>query len=75
MLIALPHPFREGRPALLSTFQAIGGAMFLALCPQVVPQAPQHFRSFETGDSCFACQSIFHAISFLLQRAQDSLST
>ena len=27
--------------------QAIDGAMSLALCPQVVSQAPQHFRSSE----------------------------
>ena len=35
--------------------------MSLALCPQVVSQAPQHFRPFETQanyDGCFARQSI-----------------
>ena len=35
--------------------------MSLALCLQVVSQAPQHFRSFKmpaTCNGCFACQSI-----------------
>ena len=44
-----------------SLLQVIGGMMFLALCPQVVSQDPQHFRSSEmqaTCDGCFACQSI-----------------
>ena len=31
-----------------SLLQAIDGVMSLALCPQVVSQAPQHFRSSET---------------------------
>ena len=38
-----------------SLLQAIDDAMSLALCPQVVSQAPQHFRSSE---NCFASQSI-----------------
>ena len=46
--------------------QALDGVMFLALCPQVVSQAPQHFRSSETQatcDGCFARQSICSVIS------------
>ena len=35
--------------------QMIGGVMFLALCQQVVSQAPQHFRSSETQASCNGC--------------------
>ena len=41
--------------------------MPLALCPQVMPQAPQHFRSSQkqlaTCVGCFACQSICSVIS------------
>ena len=40
--------------------------MSLALCPQVVSQAPQHFRSLKTEavcDGCFARQSICSVIS------------
>ena len=43
----------EGRSSSASTFhasllQAIDGVMPLALCQQLVSQAPQHFRHFET---------------------------
>ena len=41
--------------------------MSLALCPQVVSQAPQHFRSTEkqaTCEGCFTRQSICSVISF-----------
>ena len=40
--------------------------MSLALCPQIISQAPQHFRSSEmqtTSDGCFACQSVCWVIS------------
>ena len=45
-----PLPPFEGRSSSASSFhasllQAIDGVMSLALCPQVVSQAPQHFRS------------------------------
>ena len=59
LTIALSRPFKEDRLALpLSTplLQAIRGVVSLALCPQVVSQAPQHFRSIETQaayDGCF----------------------
>ena len=46
--------------------QIINGMMSLALCSQVVSQAPQHFRSSEieaTCDDCFAHQSICSVIS------------
>ena len=49
-----------------SLFQAINGVMSLALCLQVVSQAPQHLRSFKkqtTCEGCFACQSICSVIS------------
>ena len=47
---ALSHPFKEDCLALplpipLSTRWSIDGVMPLALCLQVVSQAPQHFRS------------------------------
>ena len=43
----------QGRSSSASTFhdsllQAIDGVMSLALCPQAVSQAPQHFRSSDT---------------------------
>ena len=38
-----------------SLLQAIGGLMSLALCRQVVSQAPQHFNSSETQAICDAC--------------------
>ena len=46
-----------------SLLQAIGGVMSLAYCPQVVSQAPQHFRSSETQaayDSCFFSSVYLH---------------
>ena len=46
-------------------FQTINGVMSLALCPQVVSQASQHFRSSKkpaTCESCFARQSICSVI-------------
>ena len=52
--------------------RVVSNVMSLALCPLVVSQAPQHFRSFEVQASCdgrsfevqascdgsFACQSV-----------------
>ena len=38
-----------------SLFQAIEGMMSLALCPQVVSQASQHFRSSEKQATCEGC--------------------
>ena len=38
-----------------SLLQAIDGVMFLALCPKVVSQAPQHFRSSEKQATCVGC--------------------
>ena len=49
-----------------SLLQAIDGVMSLALCPQVMPQVSQHFRSSEkqaTCDGCFARQSICSVVS------------
>ena len=46
--------------------QATDGVMFLALCPQVVSQASQHFMSSvkqATCDGCFVSQSICLAIA------------
>ena len=46
--------------------QVIDGVMSLALCPQVVSQASQHFRSSKkqaTCEGCFASQSICSTIS------------
>ena len=36
----------------LRLLQAIDSVMSLALCPQVLPQATQHFRSSETKAAC-----------------------
>ena len=49
-------PFK-GRSSSASSFyasvlQAISGVMSLALCPQVVSQAPQHFRSSKKQAIC-----------------------
>jgi len=60
----------QGRSSSASSFhasllQAIG-VVSLALCPQVVSQASQHFRSSEkeaTCEGCFAQQSISSVIS------------
>ena len=50
--MALSRPFKEDRLALplshASLLQVIDGVASLPLCPQVVSQAPQHFRSSET---------------------------
>ena len=61
----------QGRSSSASSFhvsllQVIDIVMNLALCPQVVSQAPQHFRSPETQATCdgwFASQSICFVIS------------
>ena len=54
-----------GREQLKRTLCCTGKGS-LALCPQVVTQAPQHFRSSETQascDGCFARQSICSVVS------------
>ena len=53
----------QGRSSSASSFhasllQAIDSEMFLALCPHVVSQAPQHFRSSETQYSTFRQPSL-----------------
>ena len=61
----------QGRSFSASSFhasflQVIDGMMCLALCPQVVSQAPQHFRSSEkqaTCEGCFTRQSICSVVS------------
>ena len=68
--MALSRPFK-GRSSSASSFhasllQAIDGVVSLALCPQVVSQASQHFRSSEkqaTFEGCFARQSVCSGIS------------
>ena len=50
----------QGRPSSASSIhtsllQAIDAVMSLALCPQVVSQAPQHFRSYEKQIICNGC--------------------
>ena len=52
--------------------QAIDGGNILGLCPQVMFQAPQHVRSFESLAICDAClQGHFPS----LRNTQDSTST
>ena len=68
-----PLLFFQGRSSscsissfLASLLQAIDGVMSLALCPQLVSQATQHFKSSEkqaTCEGCFACQSVCSVIS------------
>ena len=66
-----PLLFFQGRSSSASSFlasllQAIDGVMSLALCPQVVSQALEHFKSSEkqaTCEGCFACQSVCLVIS------------
>ena len=58
--MALSRPSKE---ASFNAYflQAIDGVVSLALCPQVMSQAPQHFRSSEKQATCegyFARQSI-----------------
>ena len=61
----------QGRSSSASSFhasllQAIDGVMSLTLCPQVVSQASQHFRSSEKHaicEGCFSRQSICSVIS------------
>ena len=61
----------QGRSSSASSFhasllQAIDGVMSSALCPQVVSQAPQHFRSSEkqaTREGRFPRQSICSVVS------------
>ena len=60
-MMALSRPFK-GRSSSASSFhasllQAIDGVVSLALCPQVVFQAPQQFRSFEKRATCEGCFS------------------
>ena len=71
LMMTLSRPFKEDRVEEASfhvaLLQAIGDVMSLALCPQVMSQAPQHFRSSEkqaSCEGCFARQSICSVISF-----------
>jgi len=69
LTMALSRPLKKDRLALpLSTPLSSGRSMMwcLALCPQVVSQAPQHFRSSEkqaTCEGCFARQFTCSVIS------------
>ena len=64
----------QGRSSSTSSFHAslllvIDDVMSLALCPQEVSQAPQHFKSSEkqaTCEGCFACQSTWLSFPFTL---------
>ena len=68
----VPFSSFQGRSSSASSFnaslvQAISGVMSLALCPQVVSQASQHFRSSEkqaTYEGCFSRQSICSSFPF-----------
>ena len=61
---------QQGRLSVASSFYAfllrvVSSVMSLALCPQIVSQAPQHFRSSEaqaTCDGCFAPQTTWLVI-------------
>ena len=61
----------QGRSSSASSFhasllQAISGVMSLALCPLIVSQASQHFRSSQkqaTCEGCFARMSVCSVVS------------
>ena len=71
LTMALSRPFSEGRRALplstpLSSRRSMAWVPWLCACPQVVSQAPQHFRSSETQVSCdcyFSRHSICSVVS------------
>ena len=71
----------NGRSSSASSFQAIqtiDGVRSLALYPQVVSQASQHFRSSEkqaTCEGCFACQSTWHAHGSTPTEVSESKTT
>ena len=65
-----PFPFFQGRssssPSLYTSLVHAVGVVFLALCPQVESQAPQHFTASETQAACdgvFACRSVCSVMS------------
>ena len=70
LTLALSRPFKEDRlmlplPTHIPSRQSMV-LMSVVLCPQVVSQAPQHFRPSEkqgTCEGCFARQSINSVIS------------
>ena len=51
--------------------QAIDGVMSLALCPQVVSQASQHFRFSEKQATCEGC----FALSFTIRKKKKCIIT
>ena len=67
-------PFKEDRLTLLSLhaslLQAFDGVMSFASCPQVVSQAPQHFKSSEMQASYVTA---FSAVSYLKLKFSHSL--
>ena len=91
LMMALSCPFKEDRLSLPLSFthsftssffysllQTINGVMSLALCPQVVSEAPQHFRSSEKQATCeasFAHQCICSVISLHSRHVQGSTPT
>ena len=51
---------QQGRLPVASSFfafllWAVSSVMSLALCPQIVSRAPQHFRSSEVQATCYGC--------------------
>ena len=48
LTVAISCPFLSTSSLYTSLLQAIDGVISMALCLQVVSQAPQHFRSFKT---------------------------
>ena len=56
--MVLSRPYKEARLVIslyIPLLQAIDGVMSLALCPQVMSQAPQYFRSSEKQAACEGC--------------------
>ena len=82
LMMALSHLFKENHLTLVSFYaslQAVHGVMSLALCLQVVSQAPQHFRSseLEANHLCFLlCPPVSLLSHFLLLwHVQESTPT
>ena len=59
LTMTLSRPFKEDLSSAssfrASLLQTIDGVMSLALCPQVVSRASQHFRSSEKQSTCEGC--------------------
>ena len=63
-LLSFPGRLSSASPFHASLNEAIDGVTSLAFCPQVVSEAPQHFRSSEIQANCDALSASLSAWSF-----------